>query len=158
MANYTGLTVYIPPEFDLSTLAVSSYNPGLIQTTFGANANDVVSIGKASQTDPWGPGWWVVSIDGDIHWWPQHDYREWYYMRINDVGAPKIAGKYFFKVFLFDQFFNFVYPGMERNLIVNGHECAACNEGTAAIPSYSIVPYSGATNATVPLRIGQYSL
>ena len=152
MANYTGLTVYIPPEFDLSTLAVSSYNPGLIQTTFAANANDIVSIVRASQTDPWGPGWWVVSIDGDIHWWPQHDYREWYYMRINDVGAPKIAGKYFFKVFLFDQFFNFVYPGMPRNLIVNGHECAACNEGTAANPNTSIVPYSGATNATVPVE------
>ena len=152
MANYTGLTVYIPPEFDLSSLAVTSYNPGLIQSTFAANANDVVTIEKASETDPWGPGWWVVSIEGDIHWWPQHDYREWYYMRINDVGAPKIAGKYFFKVFLFDEFFNFVYPGMARNLIINGRQCTACNEGTATSPSYSIVPYSGATNATVPVE------
>ena len=151
MANYTGLTVYIPPEFDLSNL-VTAYNPGLIQTTFAANTNDVVAVWKASQTDPWGPGWWIVSLNGDIHWWPQHDYREWYYMRINDVGAPKISGKYFFKVFLFDQFFNFVYPGMPRNLIVNGHQCAACNEGTAANPSYSLVPYSGATNATVPVE------
>jgi hypothetical protein len=151
MANYTGVTVYIPPEFDLSNLAVS-YNPGLIETTFAANANDVAAIWKASLTDPWGPGWWVVSMNGDMHWWPQHDYREWYYMRINDVGAPKIAGKYFFKIFLYDQFFNFVYPGMPRNLIVNGHQCAACNEGSAADPSYSIVPYSGATNATVPVE------
>jgi hypothetical protein len=151
MANYTGLTVYIPPEFDLSSL-ITAYNPGLIQTTFAANTNDVAAISKASSTDPWGPGWWVVSMEGDIHWWPQHDYREWYYMRINDVGAPKIAGKYFFKIFLFDQFYNFVYPGMPRNLIVNGHQCAVCNEGTASDPSYSIVPYSGATNATVPVE------
>jgi hypothetical protein len=150
-ANYTGIAVYIPPEFDLSNL-VTAYNPGLIQTTFAANANDVFAIWKASQTDPWGPGWWVLSMGGDIHWWPQHDYREWYYMRINDVGAPKIAGRYFFKVFLFDQFFNFVYPGMTRNLLINGHQCAVCNEGTAANPSYSIVPYSGATNATVPVE------
>jgi len=151
MANYTGLTIYIPPEFDLSTI-VSSYNPGLIQTTFAANANDVVAIVKASQTDPWGPGWWVISMEGDIHWWPQHDYREWYYVRINDVGAPKIAGKYFLKVFLSDEFFNFDYPGMTRNLIVNGHQCAICNEGTTADPSYSIIPYSGPTNATVPVE------
>jgi hypothetical protein len=150
MANYTGLTVYVPPEFDLSNL-VTSYDIGLIQTTFAANANDVVTVVKASNTDPWGPGWWVISYEGDMHWWPQHDYREWYYMRINDVSAPKIAGKYFFKVFLFDEFFNFVYPGMERNLIVNGHECAVCNEGTSANFD-SNVPYSGATNATVPVE------
>ena len=151
-ANYTGVTVYIPPEFDLSALAITSYNPGLIQTTFGANANDIAMISRASSTDPWGPGWWIISMYGDIHWWPQHDYREWYYMRINDVVAPKIAGKYFFKVFLNDQFFNFVYPGMPRNLIVNGHQCAACNEGPASNPSYALVPYSGPTNATVPVE------
>jgi hypothetical protein len=150
-ANYTGLTVYIPPEFDLSAV-VSSYNPGLIQTTFAANANDVFAISKASKTDPWGPGWWILSMGGDIHWWPQHDYREWYYMRVNDVGAPKIAGKYFLKVFLFDEFNNFAYPGMTRNLIVNGHQCSVCNEGTSAHPSYSTVPYSGPTNATVPVE------
>ncbi len=151
-ANYTGMTVYIPPEFDLSALAISSYNPGLIQTTFGANANDVAMIWRASSTDPWGPGWWIISVYGDLHWWPQHDYREWYYMRINDVVAPKIAGKYFLKVFLNDQFFNFVYPGMPRNLIVNGQQCAVCNQGPASNPSYSTVPYSGPTNATVPLE------
>ncbi len=151
-ANYTGVTVYIPPEFDLSALAITSYNPGLIQTTFGANANDVATIWRASSTDPWGPGWWVISVYGDIHWWPQHDYREWYYMRINDVIAPKIAGKYFLKVFLNDQFSNFVYPGMTRNLMVNGHQCVACNQGPAANPSYSVVPYSGPTNATVPIE------
>jgi hypothetical protein len=151
-ANYTGVTVYVPPEFDLSALAITSYNPGLIQTTFGANANDVAMIWRASSTDPWGPGWWIISVYGDIHWWPQHDYREWYYMRVNDVVAPKVAGKYFLKVFLNDQFFNFVYPGMSRNLIVNGQQCAACNQGPESNPSYSVVPYSGPTNATVPVE------
>jgi hypothetical protein len=150
-ANFTGVTIYVPPEFDLTTL-VTYYNPGLIQTTFGANENDVGMIWRAGSTDPWGPGWWVISVYGDIHWWPQHDYREWYYLRINGVIAPKIAGRYFLKVFLYDQFYNFVYPGMPRNLIINGQQCAACNQGPAANPSNYLVPLSGPTNATVPIE------
>lgn len=101
--------------------------------------------------DPWGPGWWIIHIEGDIHWWPQHDYREWYYIRINQVIAPKIAGKYFFKIFLHDQFFNFVYPGMPRNLPINGYECI-CSQGPIGNPSPHQIPGSGATNATVPVE------
>jgi len=150
--NFTGLSIYIPPEFDLSALfsGLYQYNPGLIESTFGATADDL-TITHANKTDPWGPGWWVVDIYGDIHWWPQHDYREWYYLRINDVVAPRIAGRYFFKIFLQDQFFNFVYPGMPRSLFVTSGECGSCNQGTAGNPNLEIVPYSGPTNATVPV-------
>jgi len=101
--NYTGVTIYIPPEFDLSQLVTSdgTYNLGLIQTTFGANPMDLW-LDRADMNDPIGPGWWVLNAYGDIHFWPEHDYQEWYYIRMNDVGAPKIAGKYFFKMFLWD--------------------------------------------------------
>lgn len=151
--NFTGLSIYIPPEFDLSALFSGryGYNPGLIESTFGATADDII-LTQASAMDPWGPGWWVVSIMGDIHWWPQHDYREWYYVRINDVVAPKVAGRYFFKVFLQDQFFNFVYPGMPRSSLVTGGECGSCNQGTVIHPSLGAVPYSGPTNATIPVE------
>jgi hypothetical protein len=151
--NFTGLNIYIPPEFDLSALFSGpySYNPGLIESTFGATAADI-TIARASATDPWGPGWWVVSILGDIHWWPQHDYREWYYVRINDVIAPKVAGRYFFKMFLQDQFFNFNYPGMPRGPQASSNECGTCNQGTSSNPSYAIIPYSGPTNATIPVE------
>ena len=151
--NFTSLIIYIPPEFDLSSLysGPNGYNPGLVQSTFGATANDITIV-RANRTDPWGPGWWIVSILGDIHWWPQHDYREWYYVRINDVIAPKIAGRYFFKIFLGDEFFNFVYPGMTRSSLITGGECGPCNQGTALDPNLAIVPYSGPTNATVPVE------
>ena len=150
-ANYTGVTIYIPPEFDLSS-AMS--NPGLVESTFGSTANDLV-ITKADKWDPWGPYWWILHVEGDIHWWPQHDYREWYYIRINDVIAPKIAGKYFFKVFLSDQFFNFVYPGMQRTFEINGFQCnpapGVCLNGPDRFTAFR-VPFSGPTNATVSVE------
>jgi hypothetical protein len=151
--NFTGLNIYIPPEFDLSPLfsGPNGYNPGLVESTFGATSDDI-TLTRAAATDPWGPGWWVVSVLGDIHWWPQHDYREWYYLRINDVIAPKVAGRYFFKIFLQDQFFNFIYPGMPRGPQTSSGECRPCNQGTAIDPNYAMVPYSGPTNATVPVE------
>ena len=153
LENFTGMNIYIPPEFDLSSLFSGpySYNPGLIESTFGATADDI-TITHAPTTDPWGPGWWLVSVVGDIHWWPQHDYREWYYLRINDVVAPKIAGRYFFKIFLQDQFFNFVYPGMPRGPQTSSGECGVCNQGTVSNPNFAMIPYSGPTNATVPVE------
>jgi hypothetical protein len=151
MQNYTGLTVYIPPEFDLSA-ALS--NVGLIQSTWGATSDDVI-ITQADKWDPWAPGWWVVYVEGDIQFWPQHDYREWYYLRINDVVAPTIAGKYFFKVFLGDQYFNiFNWAGMPRSLQVNGYQCepavGQCVNGPD--PNSPFVIPTGATNATVPVE------
>ncbi len=115
-ANYTGITIYIPPEFDLSAAAS---NPGLVQSTFGATANDIV-VQQVSNWDAFGPGWWQVTVTGDIHFYPQHQYQEWYYLKINSVVAPKIAGKYFFKAFMIDQYFNNNWPGMARSLAMNG--------------------------------------
>ena len=45
--NFTGLNIYIPPEFDLSALFSGpySYNPGLIESTFGATAADITIAG-----------------------------------------------------------------------------------------------------------------
>ena len=162
MANYTGVTIYVPPEFDL-TVAMS--NPDMVQSTFGATANGI-TVTQSGSYDPFGPieqfpanslmagvarGWWIIHVRGDVHWWPQHDYREWYYIRINSVGAPMIAGKYFFKIFLWDEFFNQVWPGMPRSLPVNGYECdpspVNCLQGQGYFLS---VPTSGPTNATVP--------
>jgi len=152
-ANYTGVTIYIPPEFDL-TAALN--NPGLVESTFGATANDMI-IQKANSWDAFGPGWWQVNFQGDIHFWPQHKYQEWYYLKINSVVAPKIAGKYFFKVFLWDEFLNTNWPGMARTFLTNGFQCdptvatAAC--WTGPVPNNPLyIPSSGATNATVPVE------
>jgi len=152
-ANYTGITIYIPPEFDLSAAAS---NPGLVQSTIGATANDVV-VSQVSNWDAFGPGWWQVTVTGDIHFWPQHNYQEWYYLKINNVVAPTTAGKYFFKAFLLDQYFNNNWPGMARTYATNGFQCdpndltAAC--WTGPLPNNPLyIPTSGATNATVPVE------
>ena len=151
--NYTGVTIYVPPEFDLTAAA---NNPGLVQSTFGATANDVF-VTKANQWDAFGPGWWQISFEGDIHFWPQHNYQEWYYLKINSVVAPTIAGRYFFKAFLWDIAFNTVWPGESRSFAMSGLECdpndltAAC--WTGPLPNNPLyVPSSGATNATVPVE------
>lgn len=88
--NYSRVTIYIPPELGLS------WNTGLISTTFSSD----LSLSQSGPQDPIGPGWWVFKASGNLQFWPQHNYAEWYYVRINDVVAPKIAGKYFFKIFL----------------------------------------------------------
>lgn len=98
LLNFTGLSIYIPPEFDLSS---AESNPGLIHATFATTANDFY-LTRTDANNPIGPGWWVITFQGDIHFWPQHSYQEWFYVKINDVVAPTIAGKYFFKMFLWD--------------------------------------------------------
>ena len=137
-------------------MTAAASNPGLVQSTFGATANDIV-VQQVSNWDAFGPGWWQVTVTGDIHFWPQHQYQEWYYLKINSVVAPKIAGKYFFKAFMIDQYFNNNWPGMARTLATNGFQCdplnvaAACWTGPLPNnPQY--IPTSGATNATVPVE------
>jgi hypothetical protein len=142
LLNYTGMTVYVPPEFDLSS-AESNY--GLIQSTFSATNVDWF-LTKATMQDPIGPGWWVLTFQGNIRFWPQHHHQEWYYARINDVVAPKIAGKYFFKVFLWD----------ENMAAINAYQIdvpGSWDINSAILgSSNALVPFSGPTVLTVPVE------
>ena len=132
--NYTGVTIYIAPEFDLSS---PRGNIGLVQTTFSATSTDFY-LGQSSWQDPIGPNWWVLFAQGDIQFWPQHNYAEWYYIKVNDVVAPKIAGKYFFKVFLWDN---------EQMDVPGGWNTASQIAGGLVQ-----VPTSGPTALTVPVE------
>jgi len=135
--EFTGITLYIPPEFDLGP--VSDGNYGLVQSTFAATSSDW-SLSKADMNDPIGPGWWVLTFEGNIHWRAAHNWQEWYYIRINDVGAPMIAGKYFFKMFLWDSnSFSFSYqmvvPGswdVASNIVTHANQ--ACTSGVITNP------------------------
>jgi hypothetical protein len=132
--NYTGITIYIPPEFDVSS-AVSAI--GLVSTSFSTTSAELY-LGRSGAQDPIGPNWWVFYASGNIQFWPQHDYAEWYYIRINNVIAPKIAGKYFFKIFLWDRNQMDVPGGWNTNSQIAG--------GAVRIPT------SGATALTVPVE------
>ena len=138
--NYTGITIYIPPEFDLSS-AMSNF--GLIESTFAVTASDFW-LSQSSMQDPIGPGWWVLNFEANIRWWPDHQYQEWYYLRINDVVAPTVAGKYFFKIFLWDlntysYYFQMNVPG-------------AWSTDSALAGGTVLVPPSGPTFLTVPVE------
>ncbi len=132
--NYTGITIYVPPEFDLSS---PRGNSGFISSTFSATAGDF-AISRSRVQDPIGPGWWVLHAEGNIQFWPQHNYAEWYYIRVNDVLAPKIAGKYFFKVFLWDNNQMDVPGGWNTHSQIAGDAVQ--------------IPMSGPTALTVPME------
>jgi len=134
LLNYTGITIYVPPEFDLSS---PRSNSGLISMTFAATSGDF-AITKSRVQDPIGPGWWVLTAVGNIQFWPQHNYAEWYYIKVNDVVAPTIAGKYFFKVFLWDNSQMDVPGGWNTDSEIAG--------GVVQIPT------SGPTELTVPVE------
>ncbi len=126
--NYSRVTIYIPPELGLS------WNTGLISTTFSSD----LSLSQSGPQDPIGPGWWVFKASGNLQFWPQHNYAEWYYVRINDVVAPKIAGKYFFKIFLWDRGEMNVPGGWNTDSQIAGGPV--------------MVPTSGPTALTVPVE------
>jgi len=103
---FSRLYIYIPPEFtgilwqDVVTTITNQY--------------DDISVYTAGPQDPFGPGWTII----EIVMRPPYDvvftaprYDEWYYVRVNGVVAPTIAGRYFFKMLLAREGENFErYP------------------------------------------------
>ena len=115
--NYSSLTLYIPaPVFDkTSTLVQDGFEPTAgIDWDNGDNSNIITTITdnylaifvtRADQNDPFGPGWWIIRIQGPpsgITFLKTQD--NWYYIRINQMKAPYTAGRYFFKMFLNDSY------------------------------------------------------
>jgi hypothetical protein len=94
--EWTELFIAIPPEF------IASDTSQVVTTITNNYAN--IREYTASMFDRYTPGWTIIRIISD----PQHAIRfegapgsgEWYYVRINGVKAPSVAGRYFFKMFL----------------------------------------------------------
>lgn len=82
------VTIAVPPEFE------PSESSRVVTTT----CNAAGSPGRRDLKDPFAPGWWIICLGG-VAFYPGTD--NWYFARINDIAAPKIAGRYFFKL-LFD--------------------------------------------------------
>lgn len=111
---YTTVAIYIPaPVFDKTgALIQDGFEPaGGINWDGGENTNIVttitdnygsVFITRADRNDPFEPGSWILFITApnNITFTSARKWSEWYYIRINQMKAPHVAGRYFFKMFL----------------------------------------------------------
>ena len=112
---YDNIKIYIPPEFQ--PVAVDWADDGDDSNIISTLTNDWDDIGvsMADVKDPFAPGWWKISVDGDINFTADYEYGEWYYIRVNGLAAPKIAGKYFFKVFMNTTYPRYLSDSVESN-------------------------------------------
>ena len=117
--NYTSLTIYIPaPVFDATgKLIQDGFEPTAgINWGQGDNSNIVTTITsdygsifvtRADMNDPFAPGWWIIYIQAPpsgITFNFDKNFDNWYYVRVNNMKAPFVAGRYFFKMFLNDSY------------------------------------------------------
>ena len=112
--TYTTIAIYLPaPVFDKTgALLQDGFEPaGGIDWDGGENTNIVTTITdnygsifitRADRNDPFEPGSWILFITApnNITFTAARDWSEWYYIRINQMKAPHVAGRYFFKIFL----------------------------------------------------------
>jgi len=92
---YSYLWIWVPPEF-------TNINKSKVVTTI---TNDYLNINVTvcGKEDPFGPNWTVITILADANYlitFTPYGPDRWYYVRINDIAAPTIAGTYFFKIAL----------------------------------------------------------
>jgi len=117
--RYKNLTIYIPAPVvgKGGELIQDGFEPaGTIRWDLGDSSNIVTTltddygkifVSRAEELDPFGPGWWVIRIEASgrgMEFTPERGWGEWYYVRMNQIRAPLVAGRYFFKVFLGDRY------------------------------------------------------
>jgi len=95
---YDDVIIYVPPEFK-PPVDWASYDTSNIIASWDNRYVDY-GVVKADVKDAFGPGWWVIQIWSKIKFTAANHYKEWYYIRLNGMTAPEIAGRYFFKIFL----------------------------------------------------------
>jgi hypothetical protein len=104
--NWDTVVIYLPPGFTLSRM------DGLSVVTAIGGAK--IQVFRASQFDPYAPGWTVICATVDPTASPGHvastssdsDIRAAardYYIRLKQVTAPHVSGKYFFKIALLNR-------------------------------------------------------
>jgi len=114
--TYWSMTIYVPAPFKnrSGALEQDGFEPAGIKWELGETTNIAttitdsygnISVTKAGPLDPFGPNWWMIRIGAGgsgITFTSKLD--EWYYVRLNQMRAPVIAGRYFFKIFLDDHY------------------------------------------------------
>ncbi len=101
--TFKNVVLYVPPEFG-SPVDWEKGDTSNIVTTI-TNDYQLIQVRRNDGRDPFGPFWWTIVIRGEISFSPANQFSEWYYIRLNEMTAPWIAGRYFFKIFV-----NSVYP------------------------------------------------
>lgn len=92
--NYSSIDVYIPPEF-------GGLDQGDTSNVWTNATNDynLISVRIMDQWDARAPGWWRVRVSSVTS--PKAGYDEYgMALRLFNLTAPSVAGRYFFKVFL----------------------------------------------------------
>ena len=109
---WTTWIILIPPEFTVP--GATTRDASQIVSTL-SNSYSRYLVVKLGPNDRYAPGWTMVAITADgtvdstaagvayyAHPFIQFTKAgEWYYVRINGVTAPSIAGRYFFKMALY---------------------------------------------------------
>jgi hypothetical protein len=105
--RWQGVDILIPPGFSVPG------TPQVVSTI--TNDYSAIAISRISPNDRYAPGWTLVRVLSDAGFdssspsaTPYYDHqgidfstaKEWYYVRVNGVLAPSIAGRYFFKILL----------------------------------------------------------
>jgi hypothetical protein len=102
-----GVDILIPPGFAIPGV------PQVVSTI--TNDYSAIAVARISSDDRYAPGWTMVRVLADAGFdaasptgTPYYDHQgiyftaagEWYYVRVNGVIAPSIAGRYLFKILL----------------------------------------------------------
>jgi hypothetical protein len=106
--RWGGLGILIPPGFSVPNV------PQVVSTI--TNDYSGIAVLRIGPYDRYAPGWTLIEILSDAGMdnvapaaGPYYDHQaidftpagEWYYVRINGVLAPSLAGRYFFKILLY---------------------------------------------------------
>jgi hypothetical protein len=117
--RYNNISLYIPAPFQdkHGELVQDGFEPvGGINWALGDASNILTTltndygrilVTKADMNDPFCPGWWIIRITpsgNGLVFTPDRKWQEWYYIRINQLRTPDVAGRYFFKIFLGDHY------------------------------------------------------
>ena len=87
----SSISIYVPPEFE----GLTSGNTTNIWTNV-TNDYKFISVSKMPVADVIGPDWWKITISTPL---ASGIPAGWHLVKIFDLKAPSIAGRYFFKIF-----------------------------------------------------------
>ena len=95
---FNSIALYIPPEFQPPINWERGDTSNIVTTI--TNDYQMIEVHKSDRWDPFGPLWWTIFVRGEIRFSLANHFSEWYYLRLNEMTAPQIAGRYFFKIFV----------------------------------------------------------
>ena len=188
--RWSGIQLALPPGFTVP-------GPEQVVTSF-TNDYSGIWVDKIGPYDRYVPGWTVITMFADAGCSGQgsastactggaskvyynHQYidftsaGEWYYIRINGVTAPTVAGRYFFKVLLYgdsdivgqaatgEAFTQFIPTENWPVMLVKGEIDPAIITGTIRYAGYNQTLYSqpvqeaGTVYATMTMRLDPYT-